>query len=169
MDDHPALEELSRRLWDERRIVTYLLFKLTVTKLLLSADERRFVPDALSEVERTVELLRDGEQQRESALREVAGEWQVGHDVLSMDVLATKAPPPYDEIFREHRQAFRGLAEEIEEVARSNRQLAATEFAHLNETIEAITGVRREETATYDASGRLDNGAKVGSHLRKVL
>jgi hypothetical protein len=169
MDDSPVLEELSRRLWDERQIVTYLLFKLTVTKLLLSADERRFVPDALAEVERTVELLRDGEVARETALRAVAGAWHVGHELLTMDVLVAKAPNPYSDIFREHRNAFQELAEEIETVARSNRELATTEFEHLNETIEALTGVTRAEPSTYDASGRLDNTAKVGGHLRKVL
>lgn len=169
MDDQPVLDELSRRLWDERRIVTYLLFKLTVTKLLLAADDRRFVPDALSEVERTVELLRDGEERRESALRDVAGRWQVAAGTLSLDMLAAEAPAPYDDIFREHRDAFRELAEEIEAVARANRELAASEFEHLNTTIEELTGVPRSEPATYDASGRLDPTSRVGGHLRKVL
>lgn len=169
MDDQSALEELSRRLWDERQIVTYLLFKLTVTKLLLAADDRRFVPDALAEVERTVELLREGEEHRESALRDLAGLWRVASGSLTMDVLASKAPSPYNDIFREHRQAFAELAEEIEAVARANRELAAAEFAHLNDTIEALTGVARPEPATYDASGRLDPATRVGGHLRKVL
>jgi hypothetical protein len=169
MDNRSALEELSRRLWDERQIVTYLLFKLTVTKLLLAADDRRFVPDALAEVERTVELLREGEERRERALRDVAGLWRVAPDSLTIDVLSSEAPPPYDDMFREHRQAFAELAEEIEAVARANRGLAAAEFAHLNDTMEALTGVGRPEPATYDASGRLDAATRVGGHLRKVL
>ena len=169
MDDHPALEKLTDRLWDERRIVTYLLFKLTVTKLLLAADDRRFVPDSLQEVDRTVELLREGELRRDAALRDLADVWQVAPDELSLVVLARRAPAPYDGLFAEHLEAFRELASEIEAVARENRSLARSELDHLGVTIEALTGTDRSTVATYDASGRLDPSSAVGGRLREVL
>lgn len=169
MNEHRALEELASRLWDERRIVTYLLYKLTVTKLLLAADDRRFVPDALEEVDRTVELLRQGEARRDDAVRELAGIWQMAPDQLTLEALAHQAPAPHDHTFREHLTAFQELAGEIETVARENRSLATTEIDHLSDTIQQLTGVERPQPSTYDASGRLDNAAQVGGHLRKVL
>lgn len=169
MDAHAALEELTARLWDERRIVTYLLFKLTVTKLLLAADDRRFVPDALQEVDRTVELLREGEERRDEALRDLAEAWQMAPDSLTLQLLAQQAPEPYDELFREHLQAFQRLAAEIEAVARENRALARSELDHLGVTIEALTGTDRSSVATYDASGRLDPSSAVGGHLREAF
>jgi hypothetical protein len=169
MNDHRALEELASRLWDERRIVTYLLYKLTVTKLLLAADDRRFVPDALEEVDRTVDLLRQGEARRDQAVRELAGIWQMAPDQLTLEALVHHAPAPHDHIFREHLSAFQELAGEIEAVARENRTLATSEIDHLSTTIQQLTGVERPQPTTYDASGRLDNTTAVGGHLRKVL
>lgn len=169
-DDVVTLEELSHRLWDERRIVTYLLFKLTVTRLLLAADERRFLPDALREVDRTVELLREGEEQRETALRELAARWRVSPASLPLDELARLAPPPYDHTFADHHAAFRELAEEIEEVARTNRMLARSGLDDVTGTLELLTGTDRGATATtYDAQGQLGAAPAVGGHLREVL
>jgi hypothetical protein len=169
MTDHAALEQLAGRLWDERRIVTYLLFKLTVTRLLLAADERRFVPDALREVERTVELLREGELQRENALRELAERWQLAPAELTLQELVRRAPAPFDHTFAEHLEAFQELAAEIETVAHDNRALARVELDHLTDTIVQLTGSGGGSGATYDASGQLGNTTAVGGRLREAL
>lgn len=168
-EDVTALEELAHRLWDERRIVTYLLFKLTVTRLLLASDERRFVPDALREVDRTVELLREGEQRREVALRELAARWRVDPAELPLGELARLAPPPYDHAFADHATAFRELAAEIEEVSRTNRMLARSGLEDVAGTLELLTGTDRGTATTYDAQGQLGTAPTVGGHLREVL
>ena len=167
--DHAALEELGRRLWDEREVVTHLLYRLTVTRLLLAADERRFIADALDEVEHAVALLRQGELKRDSALRSLAEQWQVDPDELSLTELARRSPPPFDHTFSEHRDAFQQLAAEIEEVARDNRALANSELDEVRGTIDLLTGQDRATTATYDAHGQLDTASNVGGVLREVL
>jgi hypothetical protein len=169
MVETPALEELARRLWDERRIVTYLLFKLTVTKLLLSADERRFLPEALAEVDRTVELLRDGEELRETALRELAGIWRMDPVDLTLAELARLAPAPYDYTFGEHLVAFQELAQEVDAVAKQNRALAQAELTHVTDTIGLLTGQPAPRPTTYDARGHLETAMPVGGHLREAL
>lgn len=169
MNERAALDALTDRLWDERRIVTFLLYRLTVTKLLLAADDRRFVPDALEEVDRTVELLREGEARREAALRKLAGAWGVSPEQLTLDVLARRAPAPYDTIFREHLEAFGALAAEIEDVARDNRELARSELEHLGVTLDVLTGIDRSTATTYNATGQVDPDTPVGGNLRKVL
>lgn len=169
MDEQPALEELARRLWDERRIVNYLLFKLTVTKLLLAADERRFVPDALKEVDRTVELLHDGERRRDEAVRALAAQWQLAPDELTLRELAHRAPPPYDHAFGDHLVAFDELAREIEQVARANRALARSELGAVAMTLDQLTGNDHAATTTYDEHGRVGSTSPADGRLREVL
>jgi hypothetical protein len=167
--ERAALEELTSRLWDERQVVLYLLYRLTVSRQLLAADDRRFVRDALREVDGAVELLRDGELQRETALRRLAALWQVDHEQLSLPGLARRSPPPFDHLFQEHLTAFTALAAEIEQIAGENRLLAVDGLRHLTGTIDLLAGIERPLPSTYDATGRLDTTSAVGGHLRKAL
>jgi hypothetical protein len=97
MDDHLALEELTRRLWAERRSATHLLDTLGISQLLLLADDRTFVSDVLPEVERALLGLRSSQAHRVSAMRDVATLWRIEAEESSIDVLASNAPPLYDE------------------------------------------------------------------------
>ncbi|MFP4634403.1 MAG: flagellar export chaperone FlgN [Nitriliruptoraceae bacterium] len=167
--DHAHLAELGHRLWDEREVVTHLLYRLTVSKLLLAADERRFVADAFDEVEQAVARLRENELARDRAVRDLAERWQVDPQQLTLAELARRSPPPFDHTFSEHRDAFQRLAAEIEDLAGQNRALAANELDAVRGTIDLLTGEDRSTTATYDAHGQLDTAERVGSVLREVL
>jgi hypothetical protein len=167
--DRRALETLSRRLWEERQVVEHLLFKLTVTRLLLAADERRFVPQALEEVESAVEALRRGEYERDEALRELAAHWSYDPHELSLQVLARLAPPPFDHTFAEHAIAFRDLAAEIDQVAKENRMLAYGDLQVVAGQLDQLSGPEVPTTATYDASGQLGGTGAVGARLREVF
>lgn len=167
--DRRALEELSRRLWEERQVVTHLLFKLTVTRLLLAADERRFVPRALEEVEVAVEALRQGEYRRDEALRNLAALWSYDPVGLTLGELARRSPPPFDHTFAEHAVAFRDLAAEIDQVARENRVLAAGDLHIVAGQLDQLSGPQVPVASTYDASGQLDAAGPVGARLREVL
>ncbi|MEX2504211.1 MAG: flagellar export chaperone FlgN [Egicoccus sp.] len=164
-----ALEELSRRLWEERQVVTHLLFKLTVTRLLLAADERRFVPNALEEVETAVEALRQGEYRRDEALRTLAALWTYDPVELTLGELARRSPSPFDHTFAEHAVAFRNLAAEIEQVARENRVLANGDLQVVAGQLDQLSGPQVPVASTYDASGHLDANGGVGARLREVL
>lgn len=169
MNDHALLDRLAQRLWDERHVVTVLLYKLTVTRLLLAADERRFVADALREVEHAVELLRVGEQARDTAVRDLAGAWRRDPEDLTLDELARIAPEPYGQTFREHLAAFRTLAAEIEGATRENRALARTDLSSVADQLDLLTGASATTSTTYDAQGQLDPSTPVGGRLREVL
>ena len=147
----------------------HLLFKLTVTRLLLAADERRFVPQALQEVETAVDALRQGEDEREDALRTLAGLWTTDPGELSLVELARRSPPPYDHVFADHADAFRDLAGEIELVARENRLLAAGDLQVVAGQLEQISGPQVPLATTYDASGQLDAKTGVGARVREVF
>lgn len=155
MTNRPAsdtLQSLADTLWAERHVVELLLFKLTTAKLLLAADERRFVAPALDEVERVVAALRDAELRRSMAVDVVAGEWRMAADELTLRVLASQAPEPWREVFGDHERAFAELAGEIDAATQANRALAAGGLHRISETMDLLTG--GQPLATYDAYGR---------------
>lgn len=168
MNETALLERLAHRLWDERHVVTVLLYKLTVTRLLLAADERRFLPDALREVDHAVHLLRVGEQARETSVRELAERWRLDPADLTLERLARTAPPPFDHTFGDHLVAFRTLAAEVEGAARENRLLARSDLDSVSQQLDLLTGTPAAPTI-YDAQGHLDPGGPVGGRLREVL
>lgn len=154
--DSDGLQALADTLWSERQVVEFLLYKLTSAKLLLAADERRFVAMALDEVERVVAALREAELQRAMAVQTVAHGWGVAIDDLTLGRLAATAPVPWREVFTEHREAFGTLAREIEEAADANRRLATTGIGRIHETMDLLTG--QGPQGTYDAYGRNQPG-----------
>jgi hypothetical protein len=152
-DPVAGLEALAETLWAERQVVEFLLYKLVTAKLLLAADERRFVSHALSEVERVVDALRDAELRRSIALEQFARDRRMRADDVTLDWLATNTPPPWREVFSDHRTAFGELATEIETTSAENRHLAASGLSQIRQTIDTLTGPQTT-TSTYDASGR---------------
>lgn len=156
------LHALADTLWAERHLVEFLLFKLVTAKLLLAADERRFVTLALDEVGRLVESLHEAEGRRESAVAAVAAEWGVPSEELTLSELARHAPEPMRTVFNDHATAFFTLAAEIEETASTNRRLATATLGHVSASLDALTG--SQVTTTYTADGR--HGATTTAPLR---
>jgi hypothetical protein len=152
-DPAAGLEALADTLWAERQVVEFLLYKLVTAKLLLAADERRFVSHALGEVERVVGALRDAELRRSVALEQFARERRMRPDDVTLDWLASHTPPPWREVFTDHRDAFGTLAAEIEETSAENRHLASAGLSQIQQTIEELTGPQTA-SGTYDANGR---------------
>lgn len=146
------LEALADTLWAERHVVEFLLYKLTVAKLLLVADERRFVSAALSEVEQVVARLRDAEERRQAALAAVAAEWRRPAADVTLSVLAEQTDEPMRGVFEDHRKGFLELSLEIEETAAENRRLASGSLNSIQEALDALTGTG--SGPTYTSSGR---------------
>lgn len=148
------LEALADTLWAERHLVEFLLYKLTVAKLLLVSDERRFVSAALSEVEQVVGRLRDAEQRRTEALSAVAHEWHRPPSEITLSLLAEETVEPMRGVFADHRKGFLELSTEIEETAAENRRLASGSLNAIQQALEALTGA--STGPTYTASGRTE-------------
>lgn len=148
-----SLTSLADMLWDEREVVELLLYKLIVAKLLLAADERRFVTAALSEVDLAVDLLHRTEQEREELVAMTARDWGMTPEYLTLAYLAEATPPQFRSVFTDHLRAFLRLADEIEETARTNSQLANSSLSHVQESLRAL-GASGPSVGAYDASGR---------------
>lgn len=170
MSDRPtttSLEALADDLWSERHLVELLLFKLVSAKLLLAADERRFVAPALDEVQRVLAKLHEAEVRRAITLEDVAGDWRVAADDLTLAELATHAPEPLRGVFRDHQRAFQALVVEIEETAAANRALASSALGQMRQAIDALTGPSLG--ATYTAAGHHDTAFTPPTRLNEVL
>lgn len=161
------LEVLADTLWAERHVVEYLLFKLVTAKLILAADERRFVTLALDEVERVLGVLREAETRRAEALAHVAQSWGVHVDQLTLAELAARAPASWRSVFADHQRGFLALAEEIEETSATNRRLATSALSQVRSTLGALAGPAMP--TTYTASGQPDTSVTTPLRLDRVL
>lgn len=122
MNGAMALAEVSKILLKERRLLELLLFKLTEEQLLLASGHARWLTAAAEEVELVLEEIGRTELARALAVSEVAEGLSLPPDP-TLGQLADAAPPPFDAVFREHRDAFLALTAEVEETARANREL----------------------------------------------
>jgi hypothetical protein len=157
----PATRELSQLnevLWTERRLLDLLLFRLVSAKLVLAADEKRFAPMALGEVERAIEKIRVAELQRSLLVGRLSLAWDVPRDQLTLDYLAVWAPEPARTLFEDHRDACLTLTSEIEAVARDNQRLAAAGLGEVRELMELVVG--QQALSAVDGGGYTQRGAR---------
>jgi len=155
LEECRQLPALADTVWAERTLVERLLYKLVTAKLILAADLRRYVPQALEEVEDIVGQLWAAEDRRVIALGAVATEWRVRPDELTLGHLAEEAPEPWSSMFADHHQAFAEMTSEIEQTAADNRRLANTALASIQTSLGNLTGV---QPSTYTAQGAAASG-----------
>jgi len=119
-----GLQEVSTTLWQERNLLELLLFKLEQEQLLLASGRTRWLSRATREVEIVLERIREAELMRSIEVENVAPSLLLPPGP-SLRQLAENAPPPWDTMFADHRQAFLELTEEITQLASTNRELVA--------------------------------------------
>lgn len=117
-----ALNDVSNILWRERQLLELLVFKLEEEQLLLSAGRTRWLPHATREVEAVLRELRAMELDRAVTLEGVLPELGLASGA-SLRELVEAAPPPWNKIFDEHRTALLDVAQEIDALAKGNRDL----------------------------------------------
>lgn len=127
-----GLSDLSQILWRERETLELVLFKLEEQRLLLVDRQDRWVSHASRELDRVLDQLGAMELNRALASAAAAAELGVKDDSGLRD-LAAAAPPPWPSVIERHVGALVRLAEEVVEVAATNRALLA----------EGLAGVRR--------------------------
>lgn len=162
----PELEHLADTLWAERHVVELLLYRLTLAKLVLAADERRFVSLVVGEVEEAVDSLWEAELRRETAIGALADAWDIDVEELTLGDLAEQAPEPFASVLADHRDGFRALTEEIEATAGENRRLAAAGLQSVRHALDVLTA---DTSGTYTATGRADQPRPMATRLDRAL
>lgn len=156
-----SLSEVSNILWRERQLLELLVFKLEEEQLVLAAGRNRWLPHATREVETVLGEIKRIELDRSVTLTGVAGELGFS-EAPSLRELAATAPAPWDGIFAEHRRALMELAQEIDSVAKANRDLLQRgQIA----TRDALVAIGEIDINAYTASGA---AADRGMALRLV-
>jgi hypothetical protein len=141
--------EVSTVLWTERELLELLLFKLEEEQLVLASGRTRWLAHATREVEMIIEQIRGAELSRAVAVDELAAELGLAGGP-SLTALADAAPSPWDEMLRDHRQAFLTLTEEISDMSRSNRELLGTAA---RTSREVLMGLEGHAAQTYTPKG----------------
>lgn len=162
------LAELAETLHAERQMLEHLLFKLIEARLVLAADEARFLPMAMREVESIVERVRLGEGQRRRAVVRLADALGEPEERMTLGFLIDWAPEPYRTMFNEHQDHFRRLATEIEQASLDNRRLAGLAVQSLTDTLGTLLG--SHDPGTYTPTGsRGRQTAVLPTHVDEVL
>jgi hypothetical protein len=126
-----GIDELATALARERRLLEHLLFKLTEARLLLEADEHRFLPWAAAEVERAAHRVRQAELLRASLLPTLGR-----HETLAG--LADASQEPWRLILHEQRAELAQLLRDITAATDANRSLAFDGIRYVGELAEMI-------------------------------
>jgi len=146
-----SLSEVSNILWRERQLLELLVFKLEEEQLVLASGRTRWLSYATREVETILEEIKRVELERAMAVAGAVGELGIS-DTPSLRELAAIAPSPWDGIFVEHRRALLGLAQEIEAITKSNRDMLQRGQQAAREALASLGDI---DIDSYDASGSM--------------
>jgi hypothetical protein len=146
-----ALSDVSNILWRERQLLELLVFKLEEEQLVLAAGRSRWLVHATREVENVLVEIKRNELERAVLVADAGRELGLSGSPTLRE-LAALTTTPWDGIFTEHRRALLALAQEIEVITRSNRELLQRGHQAAREAIAAIGEIDIEG---YDARGSL--------------
>lgn len=116
------LSEVSNILWRERQLLELLVFKLEEEQLVLAAGRSRWLTHATREVETVLGEIKKVELDRAVMVQSLARDLGLA-DSPSLRELCDSAPTPWNKVFEEHRRSLLELAQEIDGVAKANRDL----------------------------------------------
>jgi hypothetical protein len=151
-----GLREVSAVLWRERHLLELLLFKLDEEQLVLAAGRTRWLARATREVEMVLEELRQTELERALEVGRVAAAFGLPEGA-SLRQLADAAPPPWQGMLTEHREAFLTLTEEISTLTHTNRELLMRGHKAMQDVLANLS------------DGRIEVGAASGYGARPAV
>jgi hypothetical protein len=151
------MERVASILEREREHLEVLLFKLVETRLILRANELRFLGRATGEVDDARTRCREIDLVRAATVATHNGSTSLRH-------LAAAAPEPWPGILRDHHDALVTLVSEIELTAHHNAELAQLGLEAMQLTPVAAGDVGQSRSDA-DELVRLARGAALTSVL----
>jgi hypothetical protein len=146
-----ALSDVSNILWRERQLLELLVFKLEEEQLVLAAGRSRWLSHATREVESVLGEIRRIELERAVLVADAGRELGLS-GAPSLKELSGLTAPPWDGIFAEHRRALLKLAQEIDTITQSNRDILQR---GAQATREALAAIGEIDIDAYDVRGAL--------------
>ncbi|MGB6059852.1 MAG: flagellar export chaperone FlgN [Microthrixaceae bacterium] len=155
-----VLSELSHVLWQQRDLVTQLIYRLEVQRLLLTNSRSEWVEYATSDVNDALDDVRRQEEFRTELLVDLSSLLGTRPDASLRDLIGAVSAP-WDTIFSEHHAAFLKLSADAEEASRVNSDLIQRGLADLG---DLLTSFGHEGESAYSArAGRSSTFASASS------
>lgn len=148
IDVEPA-EDLSHQLWTMRELLEQLVYKLEVQGLLLAASRARWMPYITAELEAIIDGINDVEAARNAASQRLARQRGVS-PTLSLAELIGHLDEPWAGLLSQHRLHLLSLQAEIEDISRTNHELAKR---GLMRSREIIASLGEQTVDVYDPRG----------------
>jgi hypothetical protein len=146
-----ALSDVSNILWRERQLLELLVFKLEEEQLVLAAGRTRWLAHATREVESVLAEIKRVELERAMQVADAGRDLGLSGSPTLRELSGLTAPP-WDGIFAEHRRALMTLAQEIDSITKSNRELLQRGHQAARDALAAMGEIDIE---AYDARGSL--------------
>lgn len=131
-----SLQSFSDVLFQERRLLELLLFKLDEEQLVLESGRTRWLALASREVETVLDELNKIELARSVAFATVAPDLGLGQDATLVSVIGA-VDSPWDSVFTEHHKALTGLMSEVLTSAASSKTLLREGYDTIRQALEA--------------------------------
>lgn len=161
MDDR---DELSRRLWKLRELMSELLCALEIQQLVLTNNRLRWLGTISERVESVVDEIRSAEAERIVISQRVAHSYGLG-DEASLAELVQVAEEPHREIWRQSRLHLLAIQAEIDAFTRENQELNRHGMGSTTAVIRHLQG---EGAETYDPHGATERLAPAASRFDRT-
>ena len=161
--------DLSAALWQERRQLELLLFRLETQRLHILAGNLQWLSFTASEVEGVLDRLRFEALARSVESAAVAAEWGLPAQATLNELVAGAPPGAWAEVLQDHLDGLRELLRQLDDAARTSDET----LRNLNRPVEpgASAGQRNgDATATLpaDTTGVLDQLTTAGNIERAL-
>ena len=117
-----SASDLSAALWQERRQLELLLFRLETQRLHVEAGNLEWLNYMASEIETVLDRLRFESLARSVESAAVAAQWGLPSQATLVELVAAGPAGPWPEILREHLDALHTLLDRLDEAARINAE-----------------------------------------------
>jgi len=158
--------DLSAALWQERRQLELLLFRLETQRLHVLAGNLQWLSFTASEVESVLDRLRFEALARSVESAAVAAEWGLPAQATLNELVAGAPPGAWAEVLQDHLDGLRELLRQLSDAARTSEDT----LRNLNRPA-ASNGPRNgdaADTLRADTAGVLDQLTTAGNIQRAL-
>lgn len=115
--------DLSAALWQERRQLELLLFRLETQRLHVAAGNTHWLTFTASEVESVLDRLRFEALARNVESAAVAAEWGLPAQATLVELIAAAPPGSWPTVLQEHLDGLRQLLARLGDTARAGEEM----------------------------------------------
>ncbi|MFQ5557656.1 MAG: flagellar export chaperone FlgN [Acidimicrobiales bacterium] len=154
--------ELSRLLWQQRRVLERLRYCLRVQDLMLDGEDAEALVMAVDDVHIVMEQVAEFEAARREQTIELGLHLGLGSEP-SLQQLIDNTPPPFDEMLADHRDAFLRVVADITTLSLNGREHIQRGLRLTQDLVASVLGDRGD--IGYDPHG----GTVAAGHERHLI